>query len=339
MNESAIPNFRRSTPRVVALAVALTACLLVSSGARAQAIGEVPEEQEDLRRYEVEIILFRYDESVTAGTEVFLPDPPPAGALVRGAQGDGVLTGDDNGRPYFGDRPLAPGEVPDARDRDPGQAIDREFGDIGSIGDGESTPEEDELPATLEEIVTGASRIDLVVTPREELTLTGIHDRLVQLDAYEPVLWSGWTQIVRDKESTPAIDLRRLGRVPLEFDGKLSLYLGRFVHLVVDIELEDYASGGATVREPYYRDRRRRDSEAYAAPGESRTPRIRYRIQDDSILRNGEMRYFDHPRFGLIAKLTLVEQEEPEDPLLDDSDDLLPAGGPGSVTIEPTGAQ
>lgn len=336
MNDSARQAFLRPPLHVAAVAAAVLP-LLLSSGVAAQAIGDPPEAQEELRRYQVEVILFRYDRSVTAGTEVFLPDPPPGGRFGAGLQGDGVPTGDDDGSPYFGDRPPAPGADGDALLRDPAGASGAQLPGTDSIADEDTAPEDDELPATLEEILTAASRIDLVVTPRGDLTLTGVYERLEQLDAYEPVLWSGWTQIVRDEESTPAIDLRRLGRVPLEFDGRFSLYLGRFVHLVVDIELEDYASGGS--QEPYYGDRRRRDSEAYAAPGDRWTPRIRYRIREDSILRNGEMRYFDHPRFGLIAKLTLVEEEEPGDPLLDDSGDLLPAGGPGGLTTDPTGGQ
>ena len=51
------------------------------------------------------------------------------------------------------------------------------------------------------------------------------------------------------------------------------------------------------------------------------------------------MRYFDHPRFGLIAQLTLVEEEEPADPLLDDSDDLLPAGVSGGNAVDRSSGQ
>jgi hypothetical protein len=40
---------------------------------------------------------------------------------------------------------------------------------------------------------------------------------------------------------------------------------------------------------------------------------IRYRIEEDRIVRNGELRYFDHPKFGVLAKITRVEKQEPEE--------------------------
>ena len=43
-------------------------------------------------------------------------------------------------------------------------------------------------------------------------------------------------------------------------------------------------------------------------------------------MRNGDLRYFDHPKFGLIAKLTLVEQEEPSEPLPADPISTAPSG-------------
>jgi hypothetical protein len=40
---------------------------------------------------------------------------------------------------------------------------------------------------------------------------------------------------------------------------------------------------------------------------------VHYRISEDRILRNGELRYYDHPKFGLLARATRVEEtEEPE---------------------------
>ena len=46
--------------------------------ATAVAQSELPEEeQEDIRRYTVEIIVFSYVEEVSIGTELFLADEPP----------------------------------------------------------------------------------------------------------------------------------------------------------------------------------------------------------------------------------------------------------------------
>jgi len=40
---------------------------------------------------------------------------------------------------------------------------------------------------------------------------------------------------------------------------------------------------------------------------------VRYRILDDRIFKNGETRYFDHPKFGVVARITRVEEEELEE--------------------------
>ena len=42
-------------------------------------------------------------------------------------------------------------------------------------------------------------------------------------------------------------------------------------------------------------------------------PAVFYRISEDRILRNGETRYYDHPKFGLLARVTRVEEETQTD--------------------------
>ncbi len=45
---------------------------------------------------------------------------------------------------------------------------------------------------------------------------------------------------------------------------------------------------------------------------ERETAPVRYRISEDRIFRNGELRYYDHPRFGVLARITRFEEQEPE---------------------------
>jgi hypothetical protein len=47
---------------------------------------------------------------------------------------------------------------------------------------------------------------------------------------------------------------------------------------------------------------------------------VRYRIKENRILRSGELRYFDHPKFGVLAKATRVEEEEEEPPELEETE-------------------
>jgi hypothetical protein len=37
---------------------------------------------------------------------------------------------------------------------------------------------------------------------------------------------------------------------------------------------------------------------------------VSYRIQEDRIFRSGELRYFDHPKFGVLAKVSRVEEDD-----------------------------
>jgi hypothetical protein len=137
-------------------------------------------------------------------------------------------------------------------------------------------------------------------------------DRLKRLDVYEPIMHFGWTQATWPDEHTEAIPLHRLARPPAGLDGELTLYLSRYLHLVVDLQMEatdlmvidqDNVEqlGDVTVSDVF-------DS-MEAQPGE--LPAY-YRIQENRILKNGELRYYDHPKFGVLAKVTRVEEEEAE---------------------------
>ena len=48
-----------------------------------------------------------------------------------------------------------------------------------------------------------------------------------------------------------------------------------------------------------------------------RVPAVQFRIQEDRIFKNGDLRYFDHPRFGVLAKITRVEEAEEEEDLME----------------------
>ena len=40
------------------------------------------------------------------------------------------------------------------------------------------------------------------------------------------------------------------------------------------------------------------------------TINVHFRIREDRIFRNGELRYFDHPKFGLLARVVRIEDDE-----------------------------
>jgi len=139
-------------------------------------------------------------------------------------------------------------------------------------------------------------------------------ERLELLDAYDPIMHVGWTQAGFPLQDTDAMDLSVFGEPPVGLDGSFTLYLARYLHLVVDlsmdapvevieIEFDDYTS--------YEFD----DMTPLDGP-------VRYRIQEDRIVKNGEIRYFDHPKFGVVAKVSRIEEVE-DDGTLDDEESLL----------------
>lgn len=142
---------------------------------------------------------------------------------------------------------------------------------------------------------TGKRRTDhleLAIMDRAEFSLRDVYERMQRLDVYQPLMHFGWTQAAWQEEETPPLELRRFGRPPTGLDGKLTLYLNRYLHLVVDLEMEG--------------ENQTRGAGLYGAI----TGPVYYRIDEDRILRNGEIRYFDHPKFGLLAKVTRVEPDE-----------------------------
>lgn len=146
--------------------------------------------------------------------------------------------------------------------------------------------------------------------PDDELTMTATFGRLDRLDAYEPLMHFGWTQPTIPEAHTPLLPLARFDTPPPGLDGSLKLYLSRFLHLVVDLSLAATAPGDAydpafEAPVPVYGDVRARfpDDGFLYAP-------LKYRIFEDRIVKNGETRYYDHPKFGLIAKVTRVEAAE-----------------------------
>jgi len=239
----------------------LVAPLLASQAIAQQDPSLEEEQQEEIRRYSAEVIIFSYAEDVSVGSEVFVPD------IIRiedpATLNDAELIFDDTTRPATG------------------QAID----DIA----------EPELRDP-----------ELVMLGREELTMIEIRERFERLDVYEPLMHFGWTQATWPEEDTLPIELGTFARPPPGLTGDLTLYLGRYLHLVVNLALDE--SPGVAGSDPvndYYDERMLADSGIETLEGP-----VRFRIEEDRIIKRGEIRYFDHPKFGVIAKVTRVEEED-----------------------------
>ena len=252
--------------------------LLLLATAATGAIAEEPlieDEIPEIRRYTVEMIIFSYAQSVSAGSEIFVPDAPPPVDLMNdlGIDGDSSLH-----------------SVPEVMP--------------------EPEPEFDPQ-AALEETTR---KYELVMLAEEDYQLDDAYEHLRRLDAYEPLLHFGWTQPTYPEEDTESRPLSSFITPPPGLEGELSLYLSRYLHLAVKLQLDAPTDDASTDDAVDYTSRRD-FSDSYADYGEDTISYpVHYRIDEDRIFRNGELRYFDHPKFGVLAKITRVEEAEPEEP-------------------------
>ncbi len=298
--------------RTAFLYLAVVLAGLVAEAAAQTVIEPLPEEEtedvvEPIRRYTVELIVFAYGDSVSSGTEIWTQDEP-AVEFVEPTIADRYSEERISDFDELDDE-LADVDVPD---------IDRRYMDP-----------------------------DLVLFADDDYTMTQIYDNLVELEAYEPLLRAGWTQPTYERELTGPIAIRTLTECPPWLDGSFTLYLGRYLHLVVDLTMDEdrpvvektEEAGDVeieTAAEMTFEDSRIQNSfgpiDVY---GELLLqPSIQYRIFEDRIVKNGDIRYFDHPKFGVIAKITRYEEPEEdeffEEEFIDDTEDLLPGGQLGS---------
>lgn len=289
-----------------AAAGALLATLAGAGFAQQQTVpnaSAIDAEQEEIRRYAVELIIFEYAGSAADSTERFDPDLPIE-PLNEALLLDGPAPADDV--PEFGDPVTAimPDELPIAIDED-------------------DTSEFILLPGETLQLIETYEGSGVEFTEPDAYELSAAYQRLDRLDAYRPLLHTRWIQPVVEQENSMSLPLRRIGDPPLRLDGDVTLYLGRFLHLDLDLALEESVllepvPSGAP--EPVYEDRRRSAPMGFGNAPEKTS--VFYRIREDRIMRNNEIRYFDHPRFGVIAKVVRIEAPEPE--ARDTTGDLLP---------------
>lgn len=248
------------------LSTALLATGMLLPGiAPAQDIDE--EIAEEPRRYNVEVIIFRYEQDVSVGSEVFLPDPPP--------------------------EPL-----PDELVGFP------ESGDTGPLAIDQPADEQSPADVAEEQAVDAATEgiePEFLVAPADALAMTDTISMLERLDVYQPLLHAAWTQAALPRESSITIELDMLTEPPENLTGRFTLYLSRFLHLDVDLALQEESGDPVIIDVP--------DQFGFTQAVSGLLP-VQYRIQEDRIFKNGDTRYFDHPRFGLLARITRVEEPE-----------------------------
>jgi len=254
-----------ATAHVVATTLLVPQAVAQDIGAQGDPLGS------NQPRYTVEMIIFTY-KAADPGNEIFVPDKP---RLVPDPE---ELTETELGENTYTDLPA---DVP-----------------AGQAGIDSEDAEREARTAQRE-------LIELHLLEPDEYTMDDIYATLRRLDAYQPIMRAAWTQTTPPKETSPAVHLRALGEPPQGLDGSVTLYQGRYLHMIVDLALDGESEGQqmtATDRLVAYGD----EGSGYDSGAEYdstlRMP-VRYRIVEDRIMKTGETRYFDHPRFGVIARV------------------------------------
>jgi hypothetical protein len=256
----------------------LLPCLAVAVAHAQDEMSIENDDQEELRRYQVEVVIFAYTKDVGVGTEYFPPDEVVEGRFSVPVVLEELVD-------EFADPEADEEAVPDI--------------ESGDFSEAEEPPEP-----------------PFVLLAEEELTIIGLIDQLDRLEVYEPMMYFGWRQLTYPDEEPRARTLRDFGEPPEGLEGNLTLYLSRYLHLLVDLELAAPAEMQSTpVDDPpvvtFADPRSLIEIEETATPSGP----VFYRLREDRILKNGDIRYFDHPKFGVIAKMVRIEEEEvqPED--------------------------
>jgi len=224
--------------------ITAAALLLLPLLAPGQQPADTASAPETGRRYAVEMIIFRYAELDSVGTEIFVPE------RVEG----------DPGLPEFTD--LEPVPAPDT-------------------------------------VVDETAALHFRLLSDDEFTMQETWGRLSRLQAYDPLMHFGWVQETLPDVEPPELALDRFAPPPPGLDGSVSLAMSRYLHLAVDLSLAA-ASGATTPASAYYA---ANDTREEYAP-------LRYTLREKRIMKNGEVRYYDHPQFGVIARVWRGEDEE-----------------------------
>lgn len=209
----------------------------------------------------------------------------------------------------------------------------------------ESEPDESSADALLEGSLDPDLMLEAYLDPRlvegpntrylepEELTLAAALENLELVDAYMPLLHSGWEQNGLPETDAVALDLTEFGS--LNPRGTLRLHMSRYLHMSVDLAfvnnplLQAYESPPAVFSDAEVPPRGTPSPSGFPAGqfggqfgdpfgeqfGESTmAEQPRYFLFEERRILRGELNYFDHPAFGLLLQITLAPepQSEPE---------------------------
>lgn len=142
-------------------------------------------------------------------------------------------------------------------------------------------------------------------------TLTRFRNALASTRGYHVLFHRAWRQAAYDRQHAVDYPVHSMSGGGDSVEGTVTLIRERFLHLDIDLMLHSPATAGA------------------GGPGAAPV----YRLTENRRIHSSEIQYFDHPRFGVIARVTPVaETETPE--TTDAPDDNTSAEGDAAPATE-----
>lgn len=239
-------------PDLLTRVACLSGLLLTTGIAPAVELPAAPE------RYEVELIVFRHvDQSRNT------PEIPAAASIFRASPLNLTLAEIPAQVPVapFG----LPGSIPSTRVRRP--------------------------PISFHIIELNPTYPDFVPLRDDSRTLNRVYERLERLDAYEPVVHIGWVQPARNTDGAKPYRFEpdTIGDVGIA--GTVTLYMGRYLHIEVDLTLET-ANPQAAAQFVF-------SARANESPD-------MHKLTESRRIRGTATHYFDSPQFGVITRIQEV---------------------------------
>jgi hypothetical protein len=243
--------------------------------------------------YQVEMIVFAYD-AFDASEELFAPAPANAG----GRAAEAGLSVPQRREPFRYEEPdLETLRRPEERFEDgsgrvAGATDTQDNGGPGLVGGDEWEGGADEVGDTLSMELDFFAQLQLFGIRRlssNELQLTGALATLERLGAYTPLVHVGWVQEGLPESEAATFDLAQLGRFTPS--GTVQLHISQFQRLRLRVDIEYQPLNG-----PY-----RSSAPTGRFELTDVSPPPRFVLREDRVTRTGELHYFDHPAFGVLA--------------------------------------
>ncbi len=160
-----------------------------------------------------------------------------------------------------------------------------------------------------EAAIDPAPAIELSLLPPEQLALTNVLNKLERLDAYTPLLHSGWEQNGLAEDMAIPIDLIYFGvRNPR---GTLRLHMSRYLHIIADLAYQPPSTAQLQIQPPLPL------GGGISFPALQPEPAEDYYLYEERRILRGQLNYFDHPALGILLQITLAPEPEPEPEVVD----------------------